>query len=71
VAAVIAGGAAPMIGSAIIAWVVASDRGAPGAGVAAWIPIAGYLSLLTLITIVTTWFAPETRDRDLDDPLDA
>jgi len=42
---------------------------------AAWnitiFPIAGYLSLLTLITIVTTWFAPETGDRDLDDPLGA
>jgi hypothetical protein len=24
-----------------------------------------------VITIVTTFLAPETRDRDLDDPLDA
>jgi MFS transporter, MHS family, metabolite:H+ symporter len=71
VSAVIAGGVAPMIGSAIIAWVVSVNGGGAGAGGGAWIPIAGYLSLLTLITIVTTFFAPETKDRDLDDPLDA
>lgn len=71
VSAVIAGGLAPVIGSAIIAWVAGNNGGGTRAGAAAWIPIAGYLSLLTLITVVTTFVAPETRDRDLDDPLDA
>ena len=71
VSAVIAGGAAPMIGSAMIGWVASTNGGGARAGVGAWIPIAGYLSLLTVITIVTTFLAPETRDRDLDDPLDA
>lgn len=67
VSAVIAGGLAPVIGSAIIAWVAANH----GGGAGAWIAIAAYLSLLTLVTVVTTFVAPETRDRDLDDPLDA
>ncbi|HXP97984.1 MAG TPA: MFS transporter [Telmatospirillum sp.] len=71
VSAVIAGGVAPMIGSAIIAWVATNNGGGAGAGLSAWIPIAGYLSVLTLITIITTFFAPETKDRDLDDPRDA
>ncbi|MTJ82476.1 MAG: MHS family MFS transporter [Telmatospirillum sp.] len=71
VSAVIAGGVAPMLGSAIVAWVAAENGGGAGAGRAAWIPIAAYLAVLTLITIVTTFFAPETRDRDLDDPRDA
>lgn len=34
-------------------------------------PIAIYLSLLTVGTIIATFFAPETRDRDLDDLADA
>lgn len=40
-------------------------------GIAAWMPIAILLSLLTVGTIIATFFAPETRDRDLDDLADA
>ena len=69
--AVIAGGIAPMIGAGIIALVVASHGGDPDAGVGAWLPIACYLALLTLITLYTTFKTPETLNRDLDEPRDA
>ena len=36
-----------------------------------WIPLAGYVALLTLDTIITTFFTPEPRGRDLDDLRDA
>lgn len=71
VSAVAAGGVAPLIGSAIIAWVVSSHGGDKAAGVQAWLPIAIYLTLLTLTTLVTTFFTPETRGRDLDAMHDA
>lgn len=71
VSAVIAGGIAPLIGSAIIAWTISAHGGDPAAARAAWLPIAGYLMLLTAGTIVTTFLMPETRDRDLDDDADA
>jgi len=71
VSAVIAGGIAPMIGSAIIAWVISTHGGDKSAGVMAWLPIAAYLALLTLGTVITTYLTPETRDRDLDDVRDA
>jgi len=58
--AVIAGGIAPLIGSLLLSWF--SDS---------WVPLAIYLTLLTLITIATTFVTPETRDRDLDSDLDA
>lgn len=35
------------------------------------LPIAAYLSLLTIITIVATFFTPETIGRDLDSIKDA
>jgi len=69
--AVIAGGIAPMIGAGIIALVVASHGGDPDAGVGAWLPIACYLAVLTLITLYTTFKSPETLNRDLDEPRDA
>ena len=69
--AVIAGGIAPMIGAGIIALVVASHDGDASAGIGAWLPIACYLTLLTLITLYATFKTPETRNRDLDDPRDA
>lgn len=68
VSAVIAGGIAPLIGSAIITWVIHTND---PSGISAWMPIAIYLSLLTVGTIIATFFAPETRDRDLDDLADA
>ena len=34
-------------------------------GVASWIPLAVYVIVLTVITLVTTFFTPETRGRDL------
>ena len=71
VSAVIAGGIAPLVGAAIIAWTVSLNGGAKEAGIHAWLPIAGYLALLSLLTLVTTFFTPETRGRDLDDPRDA
>jgi MHS family metabolite:H+ symporter-like MFS transporter len=71
VSAVVAGGIAPLVGAALIAWTIGLHGGAKEAGVMAWLPIAAYLATLTLITVVTTFFTPETRGRDLDDPRDA
>jgi MHS family metabolite:H+ symporter-like MFS transporter len=71
VSAVIAGGIAPLVGAALIAWMVSLHGGANEAGVLAWIPIAAYLAVLSLLTVVTTFYTPETRGRDLDDPRDA
>ena len=73
VSAVLSGGLAPLIGAWIIARVVASDGGpdAPGAGLGAWVFIASYLCLLTVITIATTYVTPDPIDRDLDDHRDA
>ncbi len=73
VSAVISGGLAPLIGAWIIGRVVAADGGAemPGAGLGAWVFLAGYLSVLTVITIATTFITPDPADRDLDDPRDA
>ena len=73
ISAVISGGIAPLIGAWIISLVIAGDGGpgVPEAGSGAWLPIAGYLALLTVITIVATFVTPETIGRDLDDPRDA
>ncbi|MBO0881690.1 MAG: MFS transporter, partial [Mycobacterium sp.] len=73
VSAVISGGVAPLVGAWIIARVVAFDGGpdVPGAGLGAWVFLAGYLCLLTIITIATTFITPDTADRNLDDPRDA
>jgi MHS family metabolite:H+ symporter-like MFS transporter len=73
ISAVISGGLAPLIGAWIISSVVAANGGpdVAHAGLGAGLPIAGYLSLLTLITIVATFFTPETIGRDLDDTRDA
>jgi hypothetical protein len=64
-------GIAPLIGASIIAWTVSAHGCAEEAGILAWIPIASYLSTLTPITVITTFFTPENRGRDLDDPRDA
>jgi MFS transporter, MHS family, metabolite:H+ symporter len=70
VSAVVAGGIAPLIGASIIAWMTASYGGKDGA-LLSWIPLAAYVALLSLISVVTTFFTPETRGRDLDDLRDA
>jgi MHS family metabolite:H+ symporter-like MFS transporter len=70
VSAVIAGGIAPLIGASIIAWATAHWGGHEGA-VLSWIPLATYVAILSLIGIVTTYYTPETRGRDLDDLRDA
>jgi MHS family metabolite:H+ symporter-like MFS transporter len=73
VSAVLSGGLAPLIGAWIIARVVAADGGpdVPGAGLGAWVFIAGYLCILTVITIATTYITPDPINRDLDDHRDA
>ncbi len=70
VSAVIAGGVAPLICASIIAWATAHWGGAEGR-VMAWIPLATYVAILSLIGVVTTFYTPETRGRDLDDLRDA
>ncbi|SAL06579.1 major facilitator transporter [Caballeronia calidae] len=70
VSAVIAGGVAPLIGASIIAWATAHWGGAEGR-ILAWIPLASYVAILSLIGVVTTYYTPETRGRDLDDLRDA
>ncbi|WP_186180958.1 MFS transporter [Burkholderia gladioli] len=71
VSAVLAGGIAPLVGAMIIAAVIVLHGGDHAAGVLAWVPIAAYLAVLTLITLFATARMPETLNRDLDDPLDA
>jgi MFS transporter, MHS family, metabolite:H+ symporter len=70
VSAVIAGGVAPLIGASIIAWTTAHWGGSEGR-ILAWIPLATYVAILSLIGVVTTFYTPETRGRDLDDLRDA
>ena len=52
--AIIAGGIAPFVGALLLGWFANS-----------WIPLAVYVIVLTMITLVTTFFTPETRGRDL------
>ena len=52
--AIIAGGIAPFVGALLLGWFANS-----------WIPLAVYVIVLTVITLVTTFFTPETRGRDL------
>jgi MHS family metabolite:H+ symporter-like MFS transporter len=71
ISAVIAGGVAPLIGAGIIAWTTSHYGGTKEAAILSWVPLAGYLVVLTLITVITTFFTPDPRGRDLDDPRDA
>jgi MHS family metabolite:H+ symporter-like MFS transporter len=71
VSAIIAGGVAPLIGAGIIVWTTSLYGGTKEAAILSWIPLAAYLSLLTVITVITTFYTPEPRGRDLDDPRDA
>ncbi|MFM0071725.1 MFS transporter [Paraburkholderia sediminicola] len=70
VSAVIAGGVAPLVGASMIAWATLHWGGHEGT-ILAWIPLATYVAILSLIGVVTTYFTPETRGRDLDDLRDA
>jgi MHS family metabolite:H+ symporter-like MFS transporter len=71
VSAVFAGGIAPLIGASIIAWMTSLYGGTKEAAMLSWIPLAGYVALLSLVSVVTTFYTPEPRGRDLDDPRDA
>lgn len=51
---ILAGGIAPLVASALVLWSGGS-----------WIPIAAYMALLSLVAFIGTFFAPETRGRDL------
>lgn len=70
VSAVFAGGIAPLLGASLISYLSAQYGGKAGAALA-WMPLAAYVIVLTLITLVTTFFIPEPRGRDLDDPRDS
>jgi len=71
VSAVIAGGVAPLVGAGIIAWTTNFYGDDKEAAILSWVPLAAYLSLLSVVTLVTTYYTPEPRGRDLDDPRDA
>lgn len=59
ISALIGGGIAPMI----CAWLLINFGN--------WIPIAIYISFTMLCTFVTSWFVPETLDRDMSIDSDA
>lgn len=56
---ILSGGTAPLIASALLSWT------------GHWWPIALYFAVMAGIGFVTTFFAPETRGRDLNLPEDA
>ena len=60
-----------MIGAMIIAWTTHRYGGTREAAILSWIPLAAYVALLSLTTVVTSYLTPETRGRDLDDLRDA
>jgi MFS transporter, MHS family, metabolite:H+ symporter len=71
--AVVAGGIAPLVGASIIAYATShwgAGHGSAGT-VLAWIPLASYVAVLSLIGVLTTFHIPETRGRSLDDLNDA
>jgi MFS family permease len=59
-ASVLGGGVAPLICAALV-----------GAFAGSWIPVAVYMSVMALASLVAARLAPETRDRDLTVPDDA
>ncbi len=71
ISAVIAGGIAPLVGAFIIARTQSIYGGTKDAALLAWIPLAAYVALLSLVSVLTTLRMPEPRGRDLDDPNDA
>lgn len=56
---IISGGTAPLVAAALLSW----------AG--HWWPVAAYFVFMASIGFITTFFAPETRGRDLNLPEDA
>ncbi|MGO1768372.1 MAG: MFS transporter [Microbacterium sp.] len=54
ISAVIGGGVAPLLGSALLSWFMDS-----------WIPVAIYMALTMLVSFIATLTAPETVNRDL------
>lgn len=56
---IISGGTAPLVASALLGYF------------GSWWPIAIYFLTMATIGFVTTFFAPETKGRDLNDPRDA
>ncbi len=56
---ILSGGTAPLVASALLSWT------------GHWWPIAVYFIAMACIGLVTTFFAPETRGRDLNLPEDA
>jgi MFS transporter, MHS family, metabolite:H+ symporter len=69
----VAGGIAPLVGASIIAYATShwgAGHGSAGT-VLAWIPLASYVAVLSLIGVLTTFHIPETRGRSLDDLNDA
>jgi MFS family permease len=59
-ASVLGGGVAPLICAALV-----------GAFAGSWIPVAVYMSVMALASLVAARLTPETRDRDLTVPDDA
>jgi len=70
VSAVMAGGVTPMVGQFLITVIQAWHIGGANGGRIAWIPLAAYVLFLAVITIATTFFIPEPRNRSLLDDED-
>ncbi len=56
---ILSGGTAPLVAAALLSWT------------GHWWPIATYFAVMAAIGFFTTFVAPETRGRDLNDPQDA
>jgi MHS family metabolite:H+ symporter-like MFS transporter len=69
--AVLVGGTSPLLGASVIAWTTRHYGGGRDAAILSWIPLASYVAILTLISIVTTFFVAEPRGRDLQSMGDA
>lgn len=62
---VIAGGVSPMVGQFLIAMFARFHIGGVSSGKYAWIPLSAYVIFLGILAIISTFFIPETRGRDL------
>jgi MFS transporter, MHS family, metabolite:H+ symporter len=71
VSAVLAGGTAPLIGAFIIRRTGIHHGGGKQAAMLAWIPLAAFVAILSLIAVITTFYMTEPRGRDLSDLHDA